>query len=330
MLHCLFGLGLRADEPIFGLPVREALPIIDVEVSFRQAPPDLGNSSADLWYASTDNGGDGEPNLQVWRTAGGAYFRLLYEDGCEFTLNRQGSRVWVRGPAAATPEDLATYFLGPIMGFLLRLRGIICLHASAVAVGGRALAFLGAPGAGKSTTAAALAQRGFPVLTDDVTALREQAEEFYVLPGAPRLCLWPDSVQSLYGSPDALPRLTPEHAIDPAWDKRFLDLSREGYRFQAQPLPLAAIYILDTRRSDAGPAVDGVATGVGLMSLVAHTYKSELLEKEMRAGEFELLGRLVERVPIRRVTPHEDPAYLPQLLNLILDDFQTLLTTLGN
>ena len=175
-----------------------------------------------------------------------------------------------------------------------------------------------------------MAQRGYPVLTDDITALLQQGEGFYVLPGSPRLCLWPDSVQILYGSPEALPRLTPEYAIDPEWDKRFLDLSRGGYRFQAQPLPLTAIYLLEARGPDAGSAVDEVAAGVALMSMVANTYKSELLEKEMRAAEFEMLGRLVEGVPIRRVTPHEDPAYLPRLCDLILEDFQTLLTPLQN
>ena len=54
----------------------------------------------------------------------------------------------------------------------LRLRGVPALHASAVAVGGAALAVVGSAGAGKSTTAAARAARGHAVVADDVLALR--------------------------------------------------------------------------------------------------------------------------------------------------------------
>ena len=51
--------------------------------------------------------------------------------------------------------------LGPVFAFVLRLRGAVTFHASAVRIGD-AVAFLGPQGAGKSTTAAALALRGCP------------------------------------------------------------------------------------------------------------------------------------------------------------------------
>jgi len=44
------------------------------------------------------------------------------------------------------------------------------------------VAFVGAEGAGKSTTAAAFALEGHGVLSDDVVALAENASEFVVLP----------------------------------------------------------------------------------------------------------------------------------------------------
>ena len=130
------------------------------------------------------------------------------------------------------------------------------------------------------------------MLTDDITALREQGGTFWVLPGDPNLCLWPQSVAYLYGSPTALPLIIPDNTLDPEWDKRWLNLTGPGYRFQSQPLPLGAIYILGDRQEDAGPRVEEVLGNERLLLLIANNYGSGLLDKERRAREFEALGRL--------------------------------------
>ena len=254
---------------------------------------------------------------------GGAYFRFLYRDGVEFIINREGTRVWAGWPGNVKLEDATVYLLGPILGFMLRLRGINCLHASAIEVDGQILAFMGPPGAGKSTTAAAFAKRGYPVLTDDITALEEKGGHFWVLPGAPRLCLWPDSVTALYGSPEALPRLTPEDAVDPEWDKRWIDLEGPDYLFQSKPVPLAAIYLLG-ERALTGPRFEAVTGKAAMLALLANTYSYYLVDKDLRAQEFDTLGRILAQVPIRRVTPHPDPAYLHRMCELIVEDFYAL------
>ena len=138
----------------------------------------------------------------MWRLASGAYFRFWYgDDRIEFLIDRSGSQVWVNWPESCPLEDAATYLLGPIFGFVLRLRGVVSLHASAVAVADRAVVLVGPCGAGKSTTAAALARLGFPVLSDNIVALEERGGSLIVHPGNARLSLWPDSVRTLFGAP---------------------------------------------------------------------------------------------------------------------------------
>jgi hypothetical protein len=44
----------------------------------------------------------------------------------------------------------------------------------------------------------------------------------------------------------------------------------------------------------------------------------------MRAKEFDVLGRLVTSVPVRRVFPHSDPSRIFDLCRLIRDDFASL------
>jgi hypothetical protein len=239
-------------------------------------------------------------------------------------MDRACTRLWVTGPEAATPEYLATYLLGPVLGILLRLRGVPCLHGSAVAAGGSVLALLGSKGAGKSTTAAAFARLGYPVLTDDITVLREEDDTFWVLPGDPNVCLWPQSVDYLYGSPTALPQVISHNVLAPEWDKRYLDLTGPGYRFQSRPLPLGAIYFLGERQDDSGPRVEDVLGTERLLLLIANNYGSTFLDKELRAREFEVLGRLLDRVPVRRIVPRAGPGYLPNLCEAILKDFSQL------
>jgi hypothetical protein len=57
------------------------------------------------------------------------------------------------------------------------------------------------------------------------------------------------------------------------------------------------------------------------MALVMNTYTNYLLDKEMRAREFELLGRVVDNVPLRSVVPNAEPALVPNLCQAILEDF---------
>lgn len=54
------------------------------------------------------------------------------------------------------------------MGYLLHQRGQLALHASAVSIDGRGVAFVGASGAGKSTIAAMMMSGGHAVLADDI------------------------------------------------------------------------------------------------------------------------------------------------------------------
>jgi hypothetical protein len=251
--------------------------------------------------------------------AEGAYVRILYSDETEFIIDRSGTQVWARWPDQLTLEDTATYLLGPVLGFVLGVRGTHCLHASVASVEGKAVALLGPAGAGKSTTAAAFARRGHAVLSDDVAALSEQDGNFLIQPAYPRIRLWPSSVESLYGTPEALPRITP------TWDKRHLDLTENGYRFQTSPLPLGAIYHLAPRCSDASaPRVESVTGQEALMTLISNTYAASMLGRPFQVREFELFNRLLHRTVLRRVVPHEDPCQISKLCDVILDDFNKL------
>ena len=209
-LYSVFGLSLRCNLQIPGLVSLPLKPPYDVIVSLGNLPKWLSRSvppDREALFLSPNIGENGLPSSRVWSAGGGGYFRIIYDDATDCVVDRKGTRIWVWWPEPLTLSAVVPYLQGQLLGFLQRLRGVTCLHASAVLIDGRAIAVAGFPGAGKSSTAAAFLQMGYPVLADDVVPVFEDAGKFMVRPAHPRIWLRPDMVKTLFGSIDALPLL---------------------------------------------------------------------------------------------------------------------------
>ena len=152
----------------------------------------------------------------------------------------------------------------------------------------------------------------FELSAEDIAAIAENQGQFFVQPGYPRVCLWPDAVEKLLGDKEALPNLTP------MWDKRYLALDGGRATFAERITPLGAVYLLGDRAMDErAPRIEAISPREGLLELVQNTYMNALLTKEQRATEFELLSRLVNRVPCKRLIPHRDASRLGKLCELM-------------
>jgi hypothetical protein len=273
----------------------------------------------DIWYQSRYNTPAGEPFLLI-RTSGEedlAYW-LKYSDGTNVYVGENASKIWVNWPLSSCLEDAATYLLGPVMAIVAQLRGTTCLHGCAVAIEGSVIAILGPQGAGKSTSATAFARAGYPVVADDLILLLDTEEGFMVNPAYPILRLWPSSVKLLFGSENALPRLTP------GWEKRGLDLNG-GYRFQEEPLPLAAVYFLGERSADeSAPFLAPVSGAPALLKLIANSWGHYADKSAILARQMQVLTRLSRQVPMRHLVANVDSRLLPQMCQLLVDDVVSL------
>lgn len=314
----IYGLGLTSNRPIPGLtPANNCA--VDVRVCLGELPHLINekDSAGELWFTGEHKNRSGDPLLKVYKYSAGKYFGFSYADQTQFVIDAEGTNIWATWPSSLTLEDTSTYLLGPIMGFVLQLRGSISLHASAVVIEDRAVAFVGPAGCGKSTTAAAFAKRGFRVIAEDVVTVEDRDDSFLAVPGYPGIRLWPASVHALYGPNATLPKLTP------TWDKRYLDLNQDRYRFSEEPVPLSAIYLLSDRIDDSkAPFVSSVSGSQALLSLLANTYANNLMDKQTRARGFDLLSRVNAVVPVRQLTPHSDPALIHELCSTIVREFK--------
>lgn len=311
-----FGLLIRANVAIPGLENAGVAPVSDVplRIHLRQAArvaPAAAVRAGRVLRIAREMEGEEVPALVVRDLAAEALYHFAYRDGTAFAIDRGGTRVRGSWPAGATLEDTATYLLGPILAFVLRLRGFVAVHASAVEMEGGAVLMVGPSGAGKSTTAAAFALNGWPVLTDDVSVVAPRGDVLEVVPTYPRVRLWDDAVRGLLGRSEALPLLTP------TWDKRYLPLGTAGAGFSRKPLPLRAIFLLREREdSPRAPRVEEIPPLAAFPELLGNLLANRDLPGQAEA-DFRFSSLLAGRVPVLALTAHADAARLGELCRLV-------------
>lgn len=200
-------------------------------------------------------------------------------------LVQGGHTVTVRAEINPAAPDVQVFLLGTVFGILCAQRGLLPLHASCVAIGGRAVAFSGVSGAGKSTLAAAFHRQGYSVLSDDVTVVDAMAPGGpLVVPSFPRIKLWGDVMNAF-----ALPREGLERSRAEL-DK--YDVPLDG-RFQAEPLPLAAIYHLEEARLPSHGGAERLSLVTAVQSLEVDIYRCRTIRRLLSPARlFDLLTRI--------------------------------------
>jgi hypothetical protein len=289
------GLSIESDAPIPGLRSSDFTLAPDLRVRMRgaTAAPQACSSDA-LWFLSPYTDERGVPLLTV--RVVGSCFLLSYAEGATFLVNDSGSAIDAWWEPPLTDADAADYLLGSVLALVLRLRGTVPLHASAVVIDERAIVFAGAPGAGKSSTAAAFARLGYPVLSDDIVLMADEDGVMMAHPSHGHLSVWPDTAERLFAT-ESLPLHSDLYA------KHRVDLIERGYRFRESAVPVDTICILG-RRSAGGeaPMLRRMHPRAALVALVSQTYSNYLLDRTMREREFDVLGRIADAVRIAELS----------------------------
>ncbi|NEX18412.1 MAG: hypothetical protein C1943_17865 [Halochromatium sp.] len=268
-------------------------------------------------------------------------YQFLIKDVARYRV-QDGREILVDPLPDADPGDVRLWLLGTALGALLHQRGLLPLHVSALALSGGAYAFCGDSGAGKSTLAAALHRRGLALLTDDVglavpesppapsdqlgdhqpsnqpsnqpsdqpndqrsalfnatlspgAAREPQMLPVRFYPGFPRIKLWRDALDHFGLDHRPLIRdLT-------RTDKFHLRLdAHDG--FQAHPLPLRRLYLLERGAEDDAVRIEPVRGHEAISLIQTHTYRPGLVRRMGRAGDhLRQCGRVASRIQVFRL-----------------------------
>jgi hypothetical protein len=231
---------------------------------------------------------------------------LLLVEGVAKFLIAGGREITIECAPGADDDAVRLFLLGSAMGALLLQRGLLPLHGSAVGVNGGGVIFVGPSGHGKSTLAAALNHRGYPILADDVCVLDFDEDGLpRLVPSYPQLKLWADAVDRLGYTAASLRRIRPEI------EKHGLPVTRD---FCRQALLPRRIYILGLTKSSELEitAIKGMEK---LKVLIENTYRVRFLQGlGQKEAHFKRCTALAGRVEIHRILRPEGRFVLDELV----------------
>jgi hypothetical protein len=255
----LFGLAIASDLALPELRVDQEARGIDVAIRLQGLPQPRGPLApiGEFVELSADE------------------FRLSVPDVGDFMV-RDAREIFVCPWPGASAEDVRAYLLGSVFGGLLHQAGLLPLHASAVASGPHAAAFLGHSGAGKSTLAHRLGRRGHPLLSDDVCVVHgDTAAPPLVWPGIRQFKLWQSSLAAAGESPEGLRPVLMR-------DDKFLLPTAAIAEDRAHRLEL--IYLLGRDEGTAESRIEALNGIEAVNALVSNTYRGVALRRMGRSG----------------------------------------------
>lgn len=221
--------------------------------------------------------------------SGSGYTLCFYQTG-EFWIDYDLRSVRVHLSPDVHPDIAGLLVVGNVMACVLTLAGESVLHASAVEIGGSALAFLGSSGMGKSSLAALLCANGARFVTDDLLRLQPNGKSWRCFPGTGQLRLRQNAAALIENFPPTMREATPDDRVAVKMDDD-----------RSMPL-LAAIVIPNPSRSCHALKLERIPQSKALLYLMAYPRIQESVRKEHRQRRLDFLGRIAASVPIFEAT----------------------------
>ena len=206
----------------------------------------------------------------------------------EFLISPEARHIAWRGLNGGIRESLYWHLLGPVLSYAMLAHGVEPLHATTVAIDGKAVAFLGRAGDGKSTLATACLHAGHKLLTDDVLVIRKVAGRWLAYPGIPRIKLYNDISRYLFrGIRGAHMNMWTSKAI----------FRLGAARHQLNPIPLHALYVLagSSRRQVSIRRTSG---RTALMHLIRHTYNGLVTDPVRLQSQLLFCNTIAKEFPV--------------------------------
>ena len=229
---------------------------------------------------------------------------ILFDRRVALYRLKDGKEVSIQTSPTQNLRQVRLYILGTILTVLLYQRGMLVLHGSAVRIGDRAVGVIAPSGTGKSSTAAALYDKGYELLSDDAIALEFRDGQYYVHPGYPRLKISNEVATQLDCGEEFLVERHPE-CSEVSFDAT--------HQFVEAPLPLQQIYVL--RAGDALD-VEPLSQRDAVFAVMTNSLPTMWLQHHNPA-QFKQATDFVKQVPFFALTRSQDLNDMPKMMDMV-------------
>ena len=204
--------------------------------------------------------------------------------------------------------ELTLGFTSVVTGICLNLKGKAAIHANSISLNGRAVAFVGNSGKGKSTLSAYCASRGAGFVTDDVLVVNSDG---FTIPGNPRIKLYPHTAKSLGFDSSQKTRY-----------KIFYPPEKIGSKPHYKPVPMGIIYLLEVSENNQIYS-EQIAASQAVINLMQHGYDvHNFIPKNPQL--FHAYTKLVEQVPVKKLFYPRNFSLLPEVYNFVSNEIHNL------
>lgn len=243
------------------------------------------------------------------------YSATRTDDGYRIRFFRTGEcliapgldHVEVRRHPGSSADLLPILLTGTVSAILLSLRGATALHASAVALDGSAVAFVGESGRGKSTVAALMCLGGAELVTDDLLVV-SAGRPAHCRGSASELRLRPHAALLADGQPSAARRQTVDERLA-------LSLRRAPER----PLPLAAVIVPMPDRDATEVELRPLPPDQALLRILSYPRVHGWRLPEVLARDFAVASELIRSVPVYDATIPWGPPFDPRVATTVAE-----------
>ncbi|AFY99918.1 hypothetical protein [Calothrix sp. PCC 6303] len=192
-----------------------------------------------------------------------------------------------------------------ITGACLNLDNQVAIHANAISLEEKAIAFVGYSGMGKSTLSTYCASCGAGFVTDDVLTVDSN---FFVQPGNPRIKLYSHTSKSLGLE-------TPEEEVS---YKVFHNPIKLGAKLHNEPIALGVIYLL-AESSDDKIYAEKLSHTQAIFELLQHSYYAHALIPN-NPDLLNTYSSLVKQIPVKKLYYPRDFTVLPKVYEFLSEE----------
>jgi hypothetical protein len=229
-------------------------------------------------------------------------FLVRFFAGCDVRISEDLTEATHHRAPDADDGLIDVLLSGTLLATVVALRGTCVLHASAVETQGRALAFVGHSGMGKSTLAIAACGAGARLIAEDVLAVTEGTSGPNCLPGNTDIRLRKGSVSLIERLEDAERIRTPD--------------GRDGVRpplAPEVPTPLVGVVIPRPSRSAKELSMERMPPVSALFRLMNFPRVNGLNEPGVVRTQFKVIGDIARQTPVWTVTVPWGPPFQDEL-----------------